>query len=53
MLIAISYVHDDGTRHEFYCAPGERAHREALEHEAAGVCVVIETIELDAEGIPF
>lgn len=49
MFIAISYVRDDGTRHEFTCLPGSRAHREALEHEAAGVCVAIVEIELDAD----
>lgn len=47
MLIAIEYVCDDGTRNSFTVEPNSRAHREALEHEAAGVCVVIEEITLN------
>lgn len=53
MLIAIDYVNDDGTRCSFTVEPNSRAHREALEHEAAGVCVIIEEIALDLEGIPY
>lgn len=52
-IIAIDYINDDGTRQSFTCAPDSRAHREAREHQCAGVCVVIEPIDLDDEGIPY
>lgn len=43
--IAVEYVSDDGVRTSFNCSPGSRAHREALEHERAGVCVVIHEVD--------
>ena len=46
-IICVEYVNDDGTRCSFTCAPGDRLHREAIEHEAAGVCVVVEEVNLD------
>lgn len=48
-FIAVSYVRDDGTRTEYTCPPGSRGHREALEHERAGACVVIEEIAMDMD----
>lgn len=53
MFIAIEYINDDGTRHSFTTLPGSRAHREALEHEAAGVCVVVEEVDLDDSDMDF
>lgn len=53
MFIAIEYVSDDGVRRSLTALPGSRAHREALEHEAAGVCVVIEEIDLGDEHMDF
>ena len=45
-MIAVVYVRDDGSQDEFFVDPGSRLHREALEHEAAGCCVIITEIEL-------
>ena len=48
-MIAIVYVRDDGTPDDYFVDPGSRMHREALEHERAGACVIITEIDLDLE----
>lgn len=51
--VEVEYCADDGTRSGYRCAPGSRLHREALEHEAAGCCVVIVEITHADLGAPL